>query len=233
MSSEASHTTVPTASIDGCCRARVSITPSATGDTLAQDGPPVKVPGYGEHVSALVAPAAPSWDILVTDWSLDVTFPLVVVFAAAYVIGVRRLQARGRSWPATRTAAFLSGLVVVLVATDSGLAAYDRVLYSLHVVQHILLGMVAPLLLVLGAPITLALQAGSRASQRRILRVLPKTFCGGHTREPEVRIARATGFRVELASPQAVHLDGEVLSERVVAIDVAVAGARQAVVVKL
>jgi putative membrane protein len=122
--------------------------------------------------AAVAAPPAPSWEILVTGWSLDVAFPFVVALAAAYVIGVRRLHARGRSWPAPRTAAFLSGLVVVLVATESGVAAYDRVLYSLHVVQHILLGMVAPLLLVLGAPITLALQAGSRATQRRILRVL-------------------------------------------------------------
>jgi len=37
-------------------------------------------------VSALVAPPAPSWDLLVTDWSLDVAFPFVVVLAAAYVI---------------------------------------------------------------------------------------------------------------------------------------------------
>ena len=123
-------------------------------------------------MSALVAPSAPSWDVLLTDWSLEVTLPFVVLAAAAYVLGVRRLHARGRSWPATRTAAFLSGLVVVLVATESGIAAYDRVLYSLHVVQHILLGMVAPLLLVLGAPITLALQAGSRGTQRSILRIL-------------------------------------------------------------
>ncbi len=125
--------------------------------------------------AAVAAPSAPSWDILVTDWSLDVTFPFVLVLGAAYVIGVRRLHSRGRSWPATRTTAFLSGLAVVLVATESGVAAYDRVLYSLHVVQHVLLGMVAPLLLVLGAPITLALQAGSRTSQRRILRVLRST----------------------------------------------------------
>lgn len=68
---------------------------------------------------------------------------------------------------------------------------------------------------------------------RRILLVLPKTFSGGHTREPEVRLARAARFRLELAAPQAVHLDGEVLSERVTAIDVDVAAARQAVVVKV
>jgi putative membrane protein len=123
-------------------------------------------------VTTLVAPSEPSWDVLVTDWSLDVAFPFVVAAAAGYVIGVRRLHAHGRSWPAGRTVAFLSGLAVVLVATASGVAAYDRVLFSLHVVQHILLGMVAPLLLVLGAPITLALQAGSRPMQRRVLRVL-------------------------------------------------------------
>jgi diacylglycerol kinase family enzyme len=67
----------------------------------------------------------------------------------------------------------------------------------------------------------------------RILRVLPKTFSGGHTREPEVRLARAARIRLELAAPQAVHLDGEVLSERVAEIDVAIASERQTVVVKL
>ena len=123
-------------------------------------------------VIALVAPPAPSWNVLVTGWSLDASFPLVIVAAALYVVGVRRLHARGRSWPGGRTAAFLTGLVVILVATESGVAAYDRILFSLHIVQHILLGMVAPLLLVLGAPVTLALQASSRSSQRRILRVL-------------------------------------------------------------
>jgi putative copper resistance protein D len=123
-------------------------------------------------VTALVVPPAPSWDVLVTDWSLGVTFPVFVAVAAAYVVGLRRLQARGRSWPVARTIAFLSGLAVILIATESGLAAYDRVLFSLHVVQHVMLGMVAPLLLVLGAPVTLALQAGSRPTQHKILRVL-------------------------------------------------------------
>ena len=123
-------------------------------------------------VIALVAPPAPSWNVLVTDWSLDLSFPFVVAGAALYVIGVRRLHARGRAWPGGRTAAFLTGLALVMVATESGVAAYDRILFSLHIVQHILLGMVAPSLLVLGAPVTLALQASSRSSQRRILRVL-------------------------------------------------------------
>ncbi|HMF83123.1 MAG TPA: cytochrome c oxidase assembly protein [Acidimicrobiia bacterium] len=120
----------------------------------------------------MIAPPAPSWSSLVTDWSLDVSFPVVIAAAALYVVGERRLHARGRTWPGGRTAAFLSGLAVILVATESEVAAYDRVLFSLHIVQHILLGMVAPLLLVLGAPVTLALQASPRTQQRRILRVL-------------------------------------------------------------
>src|SRR5438034_9904217 len=88
--------------------------------------------------AAAAAPPAPSWDILVSDWSLDVAFPFVVVLGAAYVIGVRRLHAHGRSWSAPRTAAFLSGLVVVLLATEPGVAAYDPLLHRLHVVQHTL-----------------------------------------------------------------------------------------------
>jgi putative membrane protein len=123
-------------------------------------------------VGAVGAPPAPSWDAFLTDWSLGVAFPVVIVVAAAYVVGLRRLRARGRAWPVSRTVAFLSGLGLILIATESGLAAYDRVLFSLHVVQHVLLGMVAPLLLVLGAPVTLALQAGSRRTQQNILRLL-------------------------------------------------------------
>ncbi len=123
-------------------------------------------------MTGFVAPAAPSWRTLLTGWELDPLLAVVLAAAAAYVVGVRRLDRRRRRWPPARTAAFLGGLVVVAVATQSGLAAYDRVLFSLHVVQHLLLGMVAPLLLALGAPVTLALQAGGRGTQRRLLRVL-------------------------------------------------------------
>jgi putative membrane protein len=123
-------------------------------------------------VNALVAPPAPTWDVLFTEWQPDVLLALVAVAAAAYAVGVRRLARRGRTWPRRRSASFAAALVVIVLATQSGLAAYDRVLFSLHVVQHLMLGMVAALLLVLAAPVTLALQASSRTGQRRILRVL-------------------------------------------------------------
>jgi putative membrane protein len=119
-----------------------------------------------------LAPGKPSWSTVFGDWSLDPLFVLTLLAGALYLTGVRRLAVRGRQWPVGRSAAFASGLVVIAFATQSGLAQYDRVLFSLHVAQHLLLGMVAPILLVLGAPVTLALQASHRSAQARGLRVL-------------------------------------------------------------
>jgi putative membrane protein len=128
--------------------------------------------GSVAFVGALVAPPQPSWDVLVTGWHVDLLLPVVAAAGAAYAVGVRRLARRGRAWPRGRSVTFAAGLAAILVATQSGLADYDRVLFSLHVAQHLLLGMVAPLLLALGAPVTLALQASNRGAQRQILRAL-------------------------------------------------------------
>lgn len=119
-----------------------------------------------------LAPGKPSWSTLLGKWSLDPLFPAILVAAALYLGGVRRLGARGRRWPVGRSLAFCAGLGVIAFATQSGFAQYDRVLFSMHVAQHLLLGMVAPMLLMLGAPVTLALQASHRPAQERLLRVL-------------------------------------------------------------
>jgi len=97
---------------------------------------------------------------LATRWLVD---PLILAVtlgvAGAYLAGAWRLRRRGDRWPAARTAAFVAGCAVVVLATSSGLARYAPVLFSVHMVAHLLLGMVAPILLVLGAPVTLALRA--------------------------------------------------------------------------
>ena len=85
---------------------------------------------------------------------------LVGAVAWSYVRGVRRLAARGRAWPAARSASFLTGLAVIVVATQTGIARYDIALFSAHVLQHILLSMVAPVLLVLGAPLPADISLG-------------------------------------------------------------------------
>jgi putative copper resistance protein D len=97
---------------------------------------------------------------------------LILGMGVLYAIGVRTMSRRGRSWPVTRTASFVGGLVALAAATQSGLASYDTTLFSAHVGQHVLLGIVAPFLLALGAPITLTLQAAPRPHQVGLLRVL-------------------------------------------------------------
>lgn len=59
-----------------------------------------------------------------------------------------------------------------MIAVQSGLAAYDDQVFEMHVIQHLLLMNFAPILLALGAPMTLALQASSRHTQRTLLKIL-------------------------------------------------------------
>ena len=78
---------------------------------------------------------------------------------AAYITGVVTLHRRGRPWSPWRTAAFVSGLLMLDIALVSVLASYDDDVFVAHIVQHLLLMMVGPPLLALGAPVTLVLQA--------------------------------------------------------------------------
>jgi putative copper resistance protein D len=113
---------------------------------------------------------------LVTAWTVEpAMLVLSVVAVVTYLGGVRRLAHRGRDWPLARTVSFLAGVAVLVVATMSGLAAYDRVLFSVHVVQHLLLAMAGPILIALAAPVTLALQATTRPTQVFLLRILHST----------------------------------------------------------
>jgi putative membrane protein len=89
-----------------------------------------------------------------------------------YLAASRRLAQHGRHWPVLRSVPWWCGLAVMVVATQSGLAAYDSTSFVAHVGQHLLLGMVAPVLLALGAPMTLALQSSRRTTRRHLLDVL-------------------------------------------------------------
>lgn len=83
----------------------------------------------------------------------------VVVFGTAfYLTGLRVLRRRNDRWPVGRTISWFLGLAVVAWATFGGLGVYSSVLFSLHMVSHMMLSMIAPIFLVLGAPMTLALR---------------------------------------------------------------------------
>ena len=86
-----------------------------------------------------------------------------VVAGGLYLWGVLRVRRRhpARPWPLWRTALFLGGLAVVVIATESGIGSYDDVLFWDHMVQHLLLLMVAPPMLVVGQPATLLLDRKS------------------------------------------------------------------------
>jgi len=72
---------------------------------------------------------------------------------------VRRLRRRGDAWPPGRTLAWLCGCAALLVATSSGIGRYGPAMFSVHMGEHMILSMLVPILLVLGAPVTLALRA--------------------------------------------------------------------------
>ena len=98
----------------------------------------------------------------------DPFFTTVTVIAfALYAGGYLRLRLRGDGWPVLRTVSFTVGLLLLLWTTTSGLAQYGMYLFSSHMLQHMLLSMVAPIFLLLGAPITLALRSISPAPAGR------------------------------------------------------------------
>ena len=104
-------------------------------------------------------------------------FPLVVV-AVLVLLGSWYLRAdwqlalRGRRWPGSRTVAFLAGLIGIDLALQSPVATFAMGYFQAHVVQHLLLMIVAPPLLALGAPSTLLLQTAGRTTKTRWLAVL-------------------------------------------------------------
>ncbi|HEU4425881.1 MAG TPA: cytochrome c oxidase assembly protein [Pilimelia sp.] len=143
-------------------------------------------------VSALVTEARPaSW--------LGIG---LVVAAGLYLYGVYRLRMRGDRWPLSRTALFLGpGLGSIALVTLSGIHAYDTVLLSIHMVQHMVLGMIAPIFLALGAPVTLALRTLPGRSRRALLAVL-------HSRVARVLTFPLVAYAIFVATPFVLYFSG-------------------------
>ncbi|WP_374693881.1 cytochrome c oxidase assembly protein [Gordonia rubripertincta] len=109
---------------------------------------------------------APTFGALLTDWRFDLLFgTLAIVMAVVYLRGVIRLRRRGDSWPIGRTITWMLGCAALLFATSSGLGKYAPALFSMHMIAHMVLSMLVPVLLVLGGPVTLALRALSPAGR--------------------------------------------------------------------
>ena len=83
---------------------------------------------------------------------------LLTLLVALYIKGVVVLTKRGDKWPVGRTVAFALGIAATNFATSGGLGLYAQFSFSYHMMSHMVLGMIAPIGLVLGAPMTLALR---------------------------------------------------------------------------
>ena len=118
---------------------------------------------------------APTFPGVLLAWRLD-PLPVAGLLATAigYVALARSVAARHPRNPPKRwrTAAFLGGLAAIAVALLSPIEAYEGSLFSVHMIQHLLLELVAAPLILLGAPITLVLRASGTSLRRGLLRVL-------------------------------------------------------------
>ena len=138
-----------------------------------------------------------------TSWSPDPVLVVLTVWAAgAYLFGVWVLRDRGVRWPLGRTLSFVvGGLGAFVFATCSGLGTYDTSLLSVHMVQHMVLSMVVPLLLALGAPVTLMLRTLPARPRRWLLTAL-------HSRVAKVLSFAPLTFLLFVISPWALYFTG-------------------------
>ncbi|WP_232383520.1 cytochrome c oxidase assembly protein [Actinomadura violacea] len=126
----------------------------ATG--LSRTPPPEVAPGTIDAVALRLGfplPGPADFAAYMTHWWMDPLF-LVLVLTGAVLYGVG--VARAGHWPVRRSVAWAAGLSVLLFAMGSGIARYSMVLFSAHALQHVLVGVVAPILLLYGRPLRLA-----------------------------------------------------------------------------
>ncbi len=137
---------------------------------------PAAVPSPAQILTGDPLPPETSFVNFVTLWHIDLIWLLICAFGIFfYVAGVVRLRRRGDKWPWYRTALWILGMLLLAYITNGGVNVYERYLFSAHMLAHMTLGMMIPILLVPGAPITLAMRAivkrddGSRGAREWIL----------------------------------------------------------------
>jgi putative membrane protein len=138
-----------------------------------------------------------------TAWEANpVVIAGLVVAAALYLWAALRLRRRGDAWSHGRDVAFvLGGLGSIAFALLWWPAAYDGTLFWAHMVQHMVLSMVAPIFLALGAPVTLLLRTLPPPGRRRLVAAL-------HSLPAKIVINPLTGFALLFGAPFALYFTG-------------------------
>ncbi|WP_200942398.1 MULTISPECIES: cytochrome c oxidase assembly protein [unclassified Leifsonia] len=145
-------------------------------------------PGAGTPAELLTGEPLPpvlTGSRYLTEWNWDLLWVLACAFGAFfYLAGVWRLHRRGDKWPVFRTISWLAGLVVLFYVTNGAVNLYGQYLFSAHMLAHMVLTMGVPVLLVPGAPVTLALRSirprkdGSRGGREWIMLAVHSRFAG-------------------------------------------------------
>jgi putative copper resistance protein D len=141
-----------------------------TGTALARTAPPIDqgefvVPTPAQLLTGEPLPAEFSFETFFTEWKLDILWAFIALWAiGAYLVGVRRLRARGDSWPISRTISWVAGMLLLVFTTSGSLNVYQEYLFSIHMIAHMVLTMAIPVLLVPGAPVTLLMRSVQKRS---------------------------------------------------------------------
>ncbi len=119
----------------------------------------LQLPTLGEDLIGYPYPPAPTVRAVTLGWHPDWVWLVAAALAVGlYVSGYVSLRRRGDAWPVGRLVAWLLGWGAVVWATCAGVGWYAPVSFALHMISHMVLAMLAPVLLVLGGPVTLALR---------------------------------------------------------------------------
>lgn len=128
-----------------------------TPPPVGEEAPAVQTPA--ERLTTQPLPPELTLDRWFTTWDIDILWLVAGAFALFfYLAGVRRMRARGDAWPIYRTIFWVLGILLLIWVTCGPINAYQEFLFSIHMGGHMVLSMAIPLLLVSGAPITLALR---------------------------------------------------------------------------
>ena len=143
--------------------AAIMIFVTALGSWLSSNQPPSRDSQEPFNAALAIAgmemPGAPNFTRILFEYDPSIfMIGLLVLAVALYIKGVVILTRRGDKWPVGRTISFALGISAIDFATSGGLGVYAHFAFSWHMVAHMVLGMIAPIGIVLGAPITLALR---------------------------------------------------------------------------
>lgn len=150
------------------CEVLILLTALSAGVALGNTPPPQEIEPKVTRAEALLGyplPDALTAGKWITTWRVDSLWvPIGLLAIGVYLAWVRRLRNRGDKWPLARTITWCAGWMTVIWATSGAPGVYGDVLFSVHMIQHMTIATTSPILMVLGAPITLALRAIPRRS---------------------------------------------------------------------